>query len=36
MEEKINCVNVEVASITANGYHVYTTSELEAMINRME
>jgi len=34
MEEKMNASNIEVASVTATGYHVYTTEELEAVIAR--
>lgn len=35
MEEKISTVNVEVASITSNGYHLYTAAELDTVIRRV-
>lgn len=35
MEEKINTVNVEVASITEKGYHMYTAAELDTVIRRV-
>lgn len=35
MEEKVNSNNVEMASITANGYHLYNGPELDTAIARM-
>ena len=35
MEEKINNLNVEFASVTANGFHIYTSDELDTVIRRM-
>jgi len=34
MEDKINSVNVEVASVTENGFHVYKPNEVETIIGR--
>ena len=36
MEEKINNQNVEFASVTAQGFHRYTSAELDALIARMQ
>jgi 20S proteasome subunit alpha 5 len=35
MEEKITNVNIEVASVTSAGYHLYDRSELDSIISRM-
>lgn len=35
MEEKMNAKNIEVASVTSKGYHVYGTEELEVIIQRV-
>ena len=35
MEEKVGNQNIEVASLTSAGYHVYSTDELDAVIRRM-
>lgn len=35
MEEKVGNQNIEVASLTSNGYHVYSTEELDTVIRRM-
>jgi len=35
MEEKMNSTNIEVASVTEKGYHVYSADELEVIIQRM-
>lgn len=35
MEEKISNINVEVASVTESGYHIYTAAELDAVITRL-
>lgn len=34
MEDKMNSKNIEIASVTEKGYHVYTAEELEAIIQR--
>lgn len=34
MEDKISTVNVEVASVTKQGYHMYTAEELDVIIRR--
>lgn len=35
MEEKINPDNVEVASVTAKGYQVYTPEQLTEVLQRL-
>mmetsp|Transcript_24087 Transcript_24087/g.21910 ORF Transcript_24087/g.21910 Transcript_24087/m.21910 type:complete len:244 (-) Transcript_24087:157-888(-) len=35
MEEKVNNINIEIASVTSKGYHLYTASELDIVINRI-
>lgn len=35
MEDKLTGVNVEVASVTSQGYHAYTPAEIQAAIARM-
>ncbi len=35
MEEKMNSSNVEVASVTAKGYHMYNTAEVDALVRRV-
>ena len=35
MEEKISNINVEVASVTEKGYHLYTAAELDTVIARL-
>ena len=35
MEEKITAENVELASVTAAGYRVYTPAEVLAVIERL-
>eukprot|EP01041_Mallomonas_annulata_P004148 gene4148-8249_t len=35
MEEKISSNNVEVSSVTKQGFHVYTPSEVDTVISRM-
>ena len=35
MEEKISSLNIEVATVTANGYHFFPSSEIESLINRI-
>lgn len=35
MEEKVGNQNIEVASLTSAGFHVYTTDELDTVIRRM-
>ncbi len=34
MEDKISTLNVEVASVTSEGYHLYSADELESVIRR--
>lgn len=36
MEEKINNENIEVASVTTQGYHLYTAQELDILIRRIQ
>ena len=37
MEEKINSINIEVCSVTADrGYHIYTTDEVAAILARVQ
>ncbi len=35
MEDKLNNINVEMASVTSNGYHLYNADELDAAIRRL-
>jgi len=35
MEEKISNVNVEIASVTAAGFHLYTQEEIDTLIRRI-
>ena len=35
MEEKISNVNVEVASVTDKGYHMYTATEIDDLLRRL-
>lgn len=35
MEEKLSGINIEVASITNKGYHLYTSSEIQTAISRL-
>lgn len=35
MEDKLNNQNVEVASVTSEGYHLYSPSELDSVIRRL-
>ena len=35
MEEKVGNQNIEVASLTSGGYHVYSAEELDVVIARM-
>lgn len=35
MEEKINVDNVEVASVTSKGFHVYKAQELGGVLQRL-
>ena len=34
MEEKISNLNIEVATVTANGFHLYPAEEIESLIRR--
>ena len=36
MEEKVNNENIEVASVTSQGYHLYSAAELDALIRRIQ
>ena len=36
MEEKINNQNVEFASVTTQGFHRYTSAELDVLIARLQ
>ena len=36
MEEKINNENIEVASVTTQGYHLYSAQELDTLIRRIQ
>ena len=35
MEDKLNNVNVEMASVTQTGYHLYDGTELDSVIRRL-
>ena len=35
MEEKISNINVEVASVTDKGYHMYTANEIDDLLRRL-
>jgi len=35
MEEKMSSANVEVAAVTSKGYHMYTETEIEALVRRV-
>lgn len=35
MEEKINAENVEVASVTSKGFHVYKPEQLGELLQRL-
>ena len=32
MEDKLNASNIEVATVTKDGYHMFTKAELEALL----
>ena len=36
MEEKLGTLNIEVASVTAQGFHLYSENELEEVIRRIQ
>lgn len=36
MEEKINSVNVQLASVTAAGFHIYSEAEVNGLLNPMQ
>ena len=36
MEDKVSNLNVELATVTAAGYHIFDHSELDAVIARLD
>jgi len=36
MEEKISSLNIEVATVTSNGFHFFSPSEIEQLIERIQ
>ena len=35
MEEKMTSINVEVAKVTSDGFHMYTVEEMDALVARL-